>query len=38
LWNPFEKIPCQAGAQCEKILHQKGPAMVVAAGLAMRTI
>ncbi len=38
LWNPFEKIPCLAGARCEKILHQKGPAMVVAAGLAMRTI
>jgi len=38
LWNPFEKIPCQAGSQCEKILQQKGPAMVVAAGLAMRMI
>jgi len=38
LWNPFEKIPCQIDSQCEKILQEKGPAMVVAAGLAMRTI
>jgi type IV pilus assembly protein PilM len=38
LWNPFQKIPCQAGSLSEKLLQQKGPAMVVAAGLAMRTI
>lgn len=38
LWNPFKKISCRAGEQCEQLLQQKGPSMVVAAGLAMRSI
>jgi type IV pilus assembly protein PilM len=38
LWNPFEKIVCTAGHQCEKLLEDEGPTMAVAAGLAMRTI
>ena len=38
LWNPFEKIRCLGGQQCEDILHKAGPAMAVAAGLAMRSI
>lgn len=38
LWNPFDKIPCDAGRPCEDILSERGPAMAVAAGLAMRSI
>jgi len=37
LWNPFDKIRCNAGRACEDILAKKGPAMAVAAGLAMRS-
>jgi type IV pilus assembly protein PilM len=38
LWNPFEKIRCKADRSCEEILRKNGPAMAVAAGLAMRSI
>lgn len=42
LWNPFDKIrlgsPCNVGLACEHILQKTGPAMAVAAGLAMRAI
>jgi len=38
LWNPFEKIQCDAGQNCRDILQKSGPAMAVAAGLAMRSI
>ncbi len=38
LWNPFEKLGCEADKNCEKNLHEDGPAMAVAAGLAMRSI
>jgi type IV pilus assembly protein PilM len=38
LWNPFDKIGCDAGQKCRDILQRSGPAMVVAAGLAMRSI
>lgn len=38
LWNPLEKLVCVAGKSCEKNLHEDGPAMAVAAGLAMRSI
>lgn len=38
LWNPFEKIGCAAGYTCEAMLHTEGPAMAIAAGLAMRSI
>jgi len=38
LWNPFEKLGCEAGRSCEEILQKDGPAMAVAAGLAMRSI
>ncbi|TFG48434.1 MAG: type IV pilus assembly protein PilM [Candidatus Brocadiia bacterium] len=37
LWNPFKKIGCDDPATRE-LLEKKGPAMAVAAGLAMRTI
>ncbi len=37
-WNPFDKIRCAAGQDCEDILQKNGPAMAVAAGLAMRSI
>jgi type IV pilus assembly protein PilM len=38
LWNPFEKIRCKTGQWSRGILESRGPAMVVAAGLAMRSI
>ena len=38
LWNPFDKIPCDADQNCRDILQKNGPAMAVAAGLAMRSI
>jgi type IV pilus assembly protein PilM len=38
LWNPFDKISCDAGLPCADILRKKGSALAVAAGLAMRTI
>ncbi len=38
VWNPFDKIRCDAGRLCEDILQKNGPAMAVAAGLAMREI
>jgi len=37
-WNPFDKMDCDAGPQCRDILQKKGPAMAIAAGLAMRSI
>jgi len=38
LWNPFDKMCCDASQPCEEILRKSGPAMAVAAGLAMRSI
>jgi len=38
LWNPFDKMRCDAGRFCEDMLAKRGPAMAVAAGLAMRSI
>jgi len=38
LWNPFDKIGCEAGRKCGDVLQKNGPAMAVAAGLAMRSI
>jgi type IV pilus assembly protein PilM len=38
LWNPFDKIPCRAAADCEHMLRKEGPALAVAAGLAMRSV
>jgi len=38
LWNPFDKIPCDGDQNCRDILQKNGPAMAVAAGLAMRSI
>lgn len=43
LWNPFDKMPCSAGRNhrgvlLKNVLHKNGPAMAVAAGLAMRSI
>jgi Tfp pilus assembly PilM family ATPase len=42
-WNPFEKMRCRVAgnhraALLKKILRKSGPAMAVAAGLAMRSI
>jgi len=43
LWNPFEKMRCPVGRNhrgvlVKSIVHKNGPAMAVAAGLAMRAI
>ena len=38
LWNPFDKIRCDVGQRCKDIFAKEGPAMAVAAGLAMRSI
>jgi type IV pilus assembly protein PilM len=38
LWNPFDKIRCDAAQRYEDIFAKAGPAMAVAAGLAMRSI
>jgi type IV pilus assembly protein PilM len=38
LWNPFDKIPCDLREAQKDIVRKKGPAMAVAAGLAMRSI
>ena len=38
LWNPFDKISCDANRRCRDILQKNGPAMAVAAGLAMRFV
>ncbi len=38
VWNPFDKIRTEGGRPCEDILQKNGPALAVAAGLAMREI
>ncbi len=38
LWNPFDKMKCDAGNGCREMLQKTGPALAVAAGLAMRSI
>jgi type IV pilus assembly protein PilM len=42
LWNPFEKMQCHSqilrGVLLKNIVRKNGPAMAVAAGLAMRSI
>ena len=38
LWNPFDKICHNANRQYEDLYAKNGPAMAVAAGLAMRSV
>ena len=38
LWNPFDAIRCDTDSQFGDICSKKGPAMAVAAGLAMRSV
>jgi type IV pilus assembly protein PilM len=38
LWNPFDTMRCSVGRQCLDVIQAKGPAMAVAAGLAMRSV
>jgi type IV pilus assembly protein PilM len=38
LWNPFETVRCGQDRKCQEILARTGPALAVAAGLAMRAI
>jgi len=38
LWNPFEKIRCDTEQQFGDIVDKRGPALAVAAGLAMRLV
>ncbi len=38
LWNPFDKLRCSRNRQFQDVCEKTGPAMAVAAGLAMRTV
>ena len=38
LWNPFDAMRCDADLRFREIFEKNGPAMAVAAGLAMRSI
>jgi type IV pilus assembly protein PilM len=38
LWNPFDSMRCSVGRQCLDVIQANGPAMAVAAGLAMRSV
>jgi type IV pilus assembly protein PilM len=38
LWNPFDTMRCSVGRQCLSTIQTNGPAMAVAAGLAMRSV
>ncbi len=38
LWNPFDTMHCNVGRNYLNVIQAKGPTMVVAAGLAMRSI
>jgi len=38
LWNPFDHMRIKSNQRCEELCSKTGPAMAVAAGLAMRTI
>ncbi len=38
LWNPFEKMRCNAGQKCRDVIQENGPALAVAVGLAMRSV
>ncbi len=38
LWNPFDGMRCDADLRFPEILQKNGPAMAVAAGLAVRSI
>ena len=38
LWNPLENVRCEADSHWADVVATKGPAMAVAAGLAMRSI
>jgi Tfp pilus assembly PilM family ATPase len=38
LWNPFDKMTCDLDEAVKEMLKKNGPAMAVAAGLAMRAI
>ncbi|MFH1371063.1 MAG: type IV pilus assembly protein PilM [Planctomycetota bacterium] len=38
LWNPFDIMRCTVGRQCLDVIQTHGPAMAVAAGLAMRSV
>jgi type IV pilus assembly protein PilM len=38
LWNPFDRMRNKSNRRCEEICTKNGPAMAIAAGLAMRTL
>ncbi|MBN2313923.1 MAG: type IV pilus assembly protein PilM [Sedimentisphaerales bacterium] len=38
LWNPFDQMRFKSNRRCEEICTKSGPAMAIAAGLAMRTL
>lgn len=38
LWNPFENVSCDTNSKLKDICKKNGPALAVAAGLAMRSV
>lgn len=38
LWNPFDKMRCDADQQSKDVFERQGPTMAIAAGLAMRSV
>lgn len=38
LWNPFDQMQCNPGRRYKDVFAKQGPALAVAAGLAMRSI
>jgi type IV pilus assembly protein PilM len=38
LWNPLDKMRCNAGQECRDIIQKNGHALAVAAGFAMRSV
>lgn len=38
LWNPFDQMQCNPGRRYKDVFARQGPALAVAAGLAMRSI
>lgn len=38
VWNPFDRMSCEDGQPWKDVIRKDGPAMAVAAGLAMRSI
>jgi Tfp pilus assembly PilM family ATPase len=38
VWNPFDQMRIKSNRRCEELCAKHGPALAIAAGLAMRTL